>query len=1152
MNTIFLALIPFIVSIVAARSYLLSGLNSLLFMGCGMIAFGCGSMLGGWLINNSLGPNLTVTIHNIGVLLGSIFSILGAISTSSSDLTETLPETRKLVLGIAYFGMVLLMVFVSLAAVWRVMPPFFIQGVGPTLLRQIVLGVAVLLFLLSALVYMRIFIKRETIFHYWHCLSLLMIAFGLIAIFVQKAVGSPIGWLGRSGQYIGCIYALTAILFTFKSARVQGMPFQNALAVLFRNAELSYHTLVETVMDPIISFEQDGVIIQWNSAAEKVFGYHQNEVIGASIFDLVITEEYLELFRKKLDILKESDDRAKIARLIEITVKTKCEDIIPVDVSISAINEQNKWTYICVFRDVAERTGLVAQIIELNEMLEQKVAERTCQLTASNVKLEQEIIERSLIEETLRESESRYRALFEAESDAIVLFDTVTGNIIDANGALLSLYGFNRTELPAIHYMDMSAEREESRQSFNFVLNASDQVVHVPERLHRKKDGTVFPVEINARSFVWDGHPVILGAIRDITQRKQAETAVREGDERFQHLIGQAPLPLCIVNKDKVITYMNYRFVELFGYTPEELPSLDDWWSFAYPDEDYRFLAKESWKAAVERAARARTDIEPIEYKVTCKDGTVRDVVISGIALHTDYLATFNDITQRNQAEKALRESEERLREVTENSLDAAYKRDLQTNTYEYLSPVFAQITGYPLDEFQNLSTETVVGLIYPDDHSQIESVIAESMSGDEGTFYKVNYRFKHKDGNYRWFRDQFIVKRDTQGKPTAWIGSVSDITERKQAEEALHESEQKYRTLFEAIPDTVFVIDQATGDILDVNPAATRTYGFERDEFIGKNSREVSAEPEKTASALEDSKTSIPLRYHYRKDGSVFPVEMTASTVDLQSTTTIICTARDITERRKAEEELKRLAERDHNIADVLQQIVMPPAMPTLPENYEIVAKYQPASHEADVCGDFCDIFDLGEGRIGISVGDIVGKGLLAAIRVTAAKNMIRNYAYLYDRPSKVMSLVNDALCRDIAMENDMLTAFFAILDTQDATLTYSNAGHEPPILWNDGENRPLKSGGPMFCGIRNQVYIEGFVSLQTGDTFVAVTDGITEASVDKRSEQFGVEGIIHCLVSNAESTSERIATVILENAKEFAKGDLSDDATVVVIKYS
>jgi hypothetical protein len=110
----------------------------------------------------------------------------------------------------------------TLATLSGVTPQFFVQGVGPTLIRQSVLGAAIVLFLLTALVSMRVFAKSRNSFHFWYALSLIMIALGLIAFFLQSAVGSPIGWLGRSGQYIGGVYALIAVLIVFKAARVEG------------------------------------------------------------------------------------------------------------------------------------------------------------------------------------------------------------------------------------------------------------------------------------------------------------------------------------------------------------------------------------------------------------------------------------------------------------------------------------------------------------------------------------------------------------------------------------------------------------------------------------------------------------------------------------------------------------------------------------------------------------------------------------------------------------------------------------------------------------------------------------------------------------------------------------------------------------------
>jgi hypothetical protein len=166
MNTIFAGLIPIAVSIIAARGYLFSGLNSLLFMGCGMMTFGCAAVLAGWLISGQQGPNVNVTIYNTGALLGSVFHIFGAILTLKKDIPETMPQRRKFKLILAYSGMILLMFFLTLVTLWGITPPFFIQGVGPTPLRQSVLGVAVVLFLLSALIIMGSFTKRKLDFHY--------------------------------------------------------------------------------------------------------------------------------------------------------------------------------------------------------------------------------------------------------------------------------------------------------------------------------------------------------------------------------------------------------------------------------------------------------------------------------------------------------------------------------------------------------------------------------------------------------------------------------------------------------------------------------------------------------------------------------------------------------------------------------------------------------------------------------------------------------------------------------------------------------------------------------------------------------------------------------------------------------------------------
>jgi PAS domain S-box-containing protein len=128
----------------------------------------------------------------------------------------------------------------------------------------------------------------------------------------------------------------------------------------------------------------------------------------------------------------------------------------------------------------------------------------------------------------LGQSEERYRQLFESASDALFLVSTDTGQIVEANSMALELYGYDRDELLTRTSMDLSAEPEETLRFTYEMQTFPDRILNIPQRLHLKKDGTVFPVEITARRFAWKGHPVLFIAVRDITERKRAEEQIRQ------------------------------------------------------------------------------------------------------------------------------------------------------------------------------------------------------------------------------------------------------------------------------------------------------------------------------------------------------------------------------------------------------------------------------------------------------------------------------------------------------------------------------------------------------------------------------------------------------------------------------------------------
>lgn len=153
-----------------------------------------------------------------------------------------------------------------------------------------------------------------------------------------------------------------------------------------------------------------------------------------------------------------------------------------------------------------------------------------------------------------------------------------------------------------------------------------------------------------------DGKVVKLhGTVQDFTVRKQAELARSASEARFRRLFHEAPVPLAYVNKDGVLVDRNQRFDQIFGYSHDELSTLAKWWQLASPDPVYRAWVLDTWNLAVDHAAETGFDITPIEYRVTCKNGEVRIVLISGITIGDDFLATFFDVTERRQAEEQVR-----------------------------------------------------------------------------------------------------------------------------------------------------------------------------------------------------------------------------------------------------------------------------------------------------------------------------------------------------------------------------------------------------------------------------------------------------------------------------------------------------------------
>ena len=223
---------------------------------------------------------------------------------------------------------------------------------------------------------------------------------------------------------------------------------------------------------------------------------------------------------------------------------------------------------------------------------------------------------------------------------------------------------------------------------------------------------------------------------------------------------------------------------------------------------------------------RTQSDILRLEFKRFVELGVVSFLLLLlcvSVLVYLRKVSLFRKTEELLRTEAKLRESDARFQEVLDNSLDVSYKRNLQTDSYDYLSPGFAKNYGYDPAEMKNLPLKDLMALIHPDDLSELGRVIAESNSGAVGTAYHMKYRFRHKEGPYRWCHDQFTVMRDADGTPLAIIGSVRDITEQKQAEEALRERVKELNCIYsiaDLIEKTASIDELFQGIVNQIPPA--------------------------------------------------------------------------------------------------------------------------------------------------------------------------------------------------------------------------------------------------------------------------------------------------------------------------------------------
>jgi hypothetical protein len=520
-------------------------------------------------------------------------------------------------------------------------------------------------------------------------------------------------------------------------------------------------------------------------------------------------------------------------------------------------------------------------------------------------------LQRKRAEQTLRESEERFRILFEQASESIVLIDGETGALVEFNDRAHENLGYTREEFAKLTIPDFE------------VIESADEVAKHIERIVREgadtfetkqatKDGEIRDILVSGRAVSIRGKRFVQSIWYDITERKRAEEALEASEERFRQAFENANVGMCLVNTEGRLIKVNSMMSEILGYGREELEgiSVND---ITHPED------RDVSPAFIRRAISGEIGHARLEKRYLHKDGhvvwgqvsssLVRDT--QGVPLY--FISHVQDITERKRAEEALGESEERYRTLVETAPDVIYTLSLEDATIASLNPAFETITGWPRAEWLG---KPFAAIVHPDDLPLATETFQKASRGETPPPYEL--RILAKSGEY--LVGEFISTPQVEGgKVVGELGIARDITERKQAEEALQTSEKRFRALIEHSMDGIALLDEDGTIQYFPSPATAHILGYRVDELVGRSVFEL-VHPDDLQMAtglfeqlLEKLSGPLTVQLRYRhKDGSWRWLECVVSNlVGEPSLRAVVVNYRDITERKHAEEAIRKSEQR-------------------------------------------------------------------------------------------------------------------------------------------------------------------------------------------------------------------------------------------------
>ena len=498
---------------------------------------------------------------------------------------------------------------------------------------------------------------------------------------------------------------------------------------------------------------------------------------------------------------------------------------------------------------------------------------------------------------------------------------------------------------------------------------------------------------------------------------------------------------------------------------------------------------------------------------------------------------------ERARHDDVVSDSEARFRQLADTTPALMWMTDSEGDV-TFVNQGWLRFTGSDLDAGTH---EAFAASAHPGDRDKLLARWAGASRAREE--FRHEYRLRHAaSAGYRWVLD-VGAPRFAGGEFVGYVGTATDIHERRVMEERLRESEAGFRDLADTAPAMMWTTDEE-GLVTFVNEGWLRFTGTTLDEELGA-SWQLGVHPEDAEATLSTWDRSRGERrpweceYRLRHHSGEYRwiVDRGVPRYEGGRYAGYVGTAIDIHERKTMEARLLEVYQREHKIAETLQRSLLPERLPQI-EGIELAARYLPGARGAAIGGDWYDVLERPDGRVALVVGDVVGHGLRAAATMGQLRNAFRAYGLVESSPSEVVARINRLVMSGV--DEVMATVLYLVLDRETGELSFTAAGHPPPLVLSPDGPHFLEGGRSVPIGASDPaVFREASAVLPPGSSLLLYTDGLVERrdeGLDKRLDKLAA--VAGGAGDGLDVLCERVIEAVL------GRGEPGDDVALLAVR--